>query len=157
MSTKERDIAAAATQPTGAGTEQGEQKHRNRWYTPWLSPLWLCLLIALALRTWLIVRTHGVLDGDEALVGIQAERILRGEFPIYFYGIPYFGSLEAYLIALIFAITGPSVWALRAEPILVSLLLVWLTWKFAAALAEAAHLPAYAQRYFMIVAALVAA
>ena len=43
------------------------------------------------------------------------------------------GSLEAYLMARIFAIVGPSVWALRAEPILLSLVVVWLTWKLAAA------------------------
>src|SRR3989440_9809498 len=133
---------------------QADSSTKKRWYAIFFSPFWICLLIALLLRVWLVVRTQAFIDGDEVLVGIQAERILRGEFPIYFYGQPYMGSLEAYLVALIFAITGPSVWALRAEPILVSLLLVWLTWKFAAALAEAAHLPAYAQRYFMIVAAL---
>src|SRR5947209_2834711 len=122
-----------------------------------LAPLWLCLLIALALRIWLVVHTNGVIDGDEALVGIQAERVLHGDFPIYFYGQAYMGSLEVYLIAIIFAITGPSVWALRTEPIILSLVLVWLTWKLAAALADAAHLPAYAKRYFMIIAALLAA
>ena len=56
-----------------------------------------------------------MIDGDEALVGMQAERILQGHFPVYFYGIPYFGSLEAYLASILFAIFGPSPWALRAE------------------------------------------
>ena len=41
-------------------------------------------------------------------MGIQAERILHGNFPVYFYGIPYFGSLEAYLVSILFAIFGPS-------------------------------------------------
>ncbi len=88
------------------------------WYRVFYSPLWLCLLAALLLRVWLIVRTGGVIDGDEALVGIQAQRILRGQFPIYFYGQPYMGSLEAYLAALLFALFGASVWTLRAEPML---------------------------------------
>src|SRR5690242_14421591 len=42
------------------------------WASPlFFSPLWLCLLIALVLRIWLVVHTNGVIDGDEALVGIQ--------------------------------------------------------------------------------------
>ncbi len=119
--------------------------------------LWVCLLITLIIRMWLVLRTHGIIDGDEALVGIQAEHILRGELPIYFYGQPYLGSLEAYFIALLFAIVGPSIWALRAEPILLSLILVWLTWRLASALAGAAQLPLYARRYFVIIATLLAA
>jgi hypothetical protein len=127
------------------------------WYTPLLSPLWLCLLAALLIRVWLTVRTHGILDGDEALLGIQAEHILQGERPIYFYGIPYFGSLEAYVAAILIAIFGPSVAVLRAETTAFSLILVSLTWWMASLLAKAAHLPHYAKRCFTIVAALVAA
>ncbi len=118
----------------------------------------LIMLIALALRVWLTVRTHGVIDGDEAMVGIQAEHILRGEqpFPLYFYGQAYMGSLEAYLVAILFKIVGPSVWALRAEPILLSLVVVWLTGKMATALANAAQLPARAKQLFMTTAMLFA-
>lgn len=47
-----------------------------------LSSPWLCLFVALITRTWLIVHTHGIIDGDEALAGIQAERILHGNFPV---------------------------------------------------------------------------
>jgi hypothetical protein len=119
--------------------------------------LWVCLLITVIIRVWLVLRTHGIIDGDEALVGIQAEHILHGELPIYFYGQPYLGSLEAYFIALLFAIAGPSVWVLRAEPILLSLILVWLTWRLASALADAEQLPLYARRYFVIIATLLAA
>src|SRR5215472_9576660 len=52
---------------------------------------------------------------------------------------------------------GPSAWTLRAEPILLSLVVVWLTWKLAAALAGAAQLPPNARLAFMTVAALIAA
>ncbi len=139
-------------------TAQGSgQKFARRWYRVFFSPLWLCLLAALLLRIWLIVRTQGVLDGDEALVGIQAERILHGVFPVYFYGIPYFGSLEAYLVALLFAIFGPSVAVMRMEPVILSLVLVWLVWRFAGALAEQASLSPSLRRTFMTIAALMAA
>ncbi|HEX6482967.1 MAG TPA: hypothetical protein VF043_29330 [Ktedonobacteraceae bacterium] len=122
-------------------------------------PLWLllCLSVALILRVWLVIHTNGVINGDEALVGIQAEHILHGEWPVYFYGQVYMGSLEAYLIAFVFAVAGPSVWALRAEPILLSLAVVWLTWKLANALAEEARLSPIARRYFVNIAVLFAA
>lgn len=154
MDTKEHDIEAVAAKQT---IDDSPQPQRKPWYTLFLSPLWLCLLIALMLRVWLVIHTHGVIDGDEALLGIQAEHILHGEVPIYFYGQAYMGSLEAYLVALLFAITGPSVWTLRTEPMLLSLVVVCLTWKLAGALARTAQLPAYAQQIFMTIAACLAA
>ncbi len=127
------------------------------WSTALSLPLLFCFLVAILTRVWIIVHTHGVLDGDEATVGIQAEHILRGEWPIYYYSQAYLGSLQAYVIALIFHFTGPTVWAMRIEPIFTSLLIVYLTWRFAAALADAAHLAPRARQIFMLSAALVAA
>ncbi|MBA2287484.1 MAG: hypothetical protein H0W02_18580 [Ktedonobacteraceae bacterium] len=134
-----------------------------KWYQHWLVRLsanylfWACLLLALAARIWLIIHTQGIIDGDEAQVGIQARHILQGERPAYLYGQGYMGSLPAYLIAGLFAIMGPSVWALRSEPVLLSPLLVWLTWRLAAALADGARLPAREKRRFMLTSALLAA
>lgn len=138
------------------------------WYWRWtgrrkdsskiaVAPLLVCLLIALGVRSWLAYHTGGFIDGDEALVGIQAQHILQGQFPTYFYNQPYMGSLEAYLMAIIFAVAGSSVWTLRAEPILLSLVVVWLTWRLAGALADSAHLPLHAKQWFMNIAALLAA
>jgi hypothetical protein len=98
------------------------------------TPLWLALAAALVARVALVIHTGAVIDGDEALVGIQAEHILRGQFPVYFYGQSYMGSLETYLIAGVIAVTGPTAWALRAVPIALSLALVYLTWRLALAL-----------------------
>ncbi|HEU0025577.1 MAG TPA: hypothetical protein VFQ25_00545 [Ktedonobacterales bacterium] len=98
------------------------------------APLWLALAVAVIARVALVIKTGAVIDGDEALVGIQAEHILRGQFPVYFYGQSYMGSLETYLIAAVVAVTGPSVWALRVVPIAMSLALVYLTWRLALAL-----------------------
>ena len=155
---------AVTTQPGSEGDDKsvpsGEQVSRStRQYRRIYgnAALWFCLLVAAALRVWLVMHTHGVLDGDEALVGIQAEHILRGELPVYFSGQPYLGSLETYCIALLFAIFGPSVWVLRAEPVLMSLILVWLTWRMASVLAGVAQLPPYARQYFVTIAALLAA
>src|SRR5258708_2280431 len=95
------------------------------------APLAAALLLALAARIFLVARSHAMLDGDEALIGIQAESILRGARPFYFYSQPYMGSLEAYLAAALFRVFGPSAWALRAVPLLLALPLVYLTWRLA--------------------------
>src|SRR5256885_3531353 len=154
MSIEEKNVEAVAV---GQRPTQGLQQLQRSWYSVLRSPLWLCLLAALLIRVWLVYHTHGVIDGDEAMVGIQAEHILRGEHPYYFYGQPYMGSLEAYLMAILFAIAGPSVWMLRAEPILLSLAVVWLTWKLAGILADAAQLPPFSRQMFKTIAALFAA
>jgi hypothetical protein len=123
-------------------------------HTSW--PLWLCLLLALGIRGWLIIHTHGIIDGDEALEGIQAQHILQGERPIYYYGQAYMGSLEAYLVALSSFLTGGlSAWSLHLVTALVSLLLVYLTWICAAALADSVHLALPQKRIFMLIATLI--
>src|SRR5258708_20461240 len=132
-------------------------QQRWRWLQFLRSPLWLCLLFALLIRAWLVVHTRGVIAGDEAMVGIQAEYILRGQHPVYYYGQPYMGSLEASFAALLFAIAGASVWTLRPLSILLPLLLVFFTWRLAGALADQTQLPTYARRRCMIIAALIAA
>src|SRR5437588_9612851 len=154
MRTKEKSVETVAAEGTFTNSPIQPKKP---WQTVILSPLSLCLLLALGIRIWLAYHTHGIIDGDEAMVGIQAEHILHGEHPIYYYGQAYMGSLEAYLVALLFAIAGPSVWMLRAEPILLSLGVVWLTWKLAGILAETAQLPPFAQQVFKTMAALFAA
>ncbi len=165
--------------PSTAGTdglsvkEQASLREDMRGISPWYwrwtgvgknasphiagGPLLICLVIALVVRAWLAYHTTGFIDGDEALVGIQAQHILQGQFPTYFYNQPYMGSLEAYLMAGIFAVAGSSVWTLRAEPILLSLVVVWLTWKLAGALADTARLPRHAKQWFMNIATLLAA
>src|SRR5256714_2405674 len=154
MSIEEKSVEALAVTSSPI---QAPRQHQKRWYSVLRSPLWLCLLAALLIRVWLVYHTHGVIDGDEAIVGIQAEHILRGEHPYYYYGQPYMGSLEAYLMAILFAIAGPSVWMLRAEPILLPLGVVWLTWKLAGILADAAQLPPFSRQMFKTIAALFAA
>jgi hypothetical protein len=58
------------------------------------------------------------------------------------------GSLEAYLVSILFVLFGSSVWVLRAEPILLSLVLVWLTWTCSHVLADRASLPPHTRLIF---------
>jgi len=127
-----------------------------RWVGSLRSPVWLCLLLALCVRVWLVIHTRGFMDTDEALLGVQAQHILQGERPIYYYGQPYMGSLEAYLVAMVFALAGSSMWTLRIVPMVLSLVVVWLTWCLAGALADGAKLSSGVKRWFMTVAALLA-
>ena len=57
-------------------------KSTNKWWRRlrflW-SPLMACLLLAVIARVWLIVHTNGVIAGDEAMVGLQAEHIAQGK------------------------------------------------------------------------------
>jgi hypothetical protein len=154
MSTEKASLTIATDTTVSFSTPAQE---RWRWLRFLRSPLWICLLIALLIRVWLLVHTRGVIAGDEALVGLQAENILRGQLPVYYYAQPYLGSLEAYFAALLFAIAGISVWTLRAVSIVLSVFLVFLTWRLAGAVVDTTSLPAYAKRRFRVIAALVAA
>jgi 4-amino-4-deoxy-L-arabinose transferase-like glycosyltransferase len=100
---------------------------------PWALPVAAAALGILA-RLWLVARTSAMLDGDEAMVGLQAVRILHGQFPTYFYGQAYMGAVDAYLAAPLVALLGPTGWALRLVPVLLSPLLVLLTARLAWAL-----------------------
>ena len=49
---------------------------------------------------------HG-LESDEAVVGLMAKHISEGrELPVFYYGQPYLGSLEAFLVAGSFKLFG---------------------------------------------------
>ncbi len=66
---------------------------------------------------------------DSAVVGCMAIRILRnGERPLFFYGQQYFGCLEAWLAAAIFAVTGIGEFTLTIAAILPSLGWLVATW-----------------------------
>ncbi|HEX7744605.1 MAG TPA: hypothetical protein VF462_05010, partial [Micromonosporaceae bacterium] len=68
-------------------------------------------------------------NSDEATMGLAALHILEGrEFPAFFYGQHYMGTLEAYLAAPVFALAGPSVLGLRLPNLLLYLAFLALMW-----------------------------
>lgn len=149
-------IGTEALKPTSLPPARSSYQHKALSLLPILS-LWICLVLALAVRVWFVIRTHGVIEGDESMVAIQAQHILYGERPVYFFGQQYMGSFEAYLMAIFFSIMGQTVWAVRAETTCLSLILVWLTWKLAAALTNGLRLPEYARAAFIFIATFCAA
>jgi len=86
------------------------------------------ILVALALRLAVLVAGLYPLESDEAIVGLMARHILAGERPIFYYGQPYMGAVEAYLVAPVFWGLGSSTLALRLAPLALSLLFVCLTY-----------------------------
>ncbi len=132
-------------------------KREQFWQRLTLVSLFICLSLTLIGRVLLIAHTNGVIDGDESLVGIQAQHILHGERPVYFYNQPYMGSFEAYLSAPFLAIFGSSTQVLRLELVLVSMILVRLTWRLAMLLTEGVKIPVFARFNFVTIAGLFAA
>ena len=83
--------------------------------------------VALALRLFFVLTPHAALDADEAIVGLMGRHVLRGEFPIFYYGQKYMGGLEPHLAALGFAIGGATPLVLKLVCLTLALVLVWLT------------------------------
>lgn len=73
--------------------------------------------LGLVVRLFVLQQAEWLIDGDEAVVGVMGQDILRGERPVFFYGQPYLGALEAYVTAAVFAAFGPSMVALKAVPL----------------------------------------
>ena len=61
---------------------------------------------------------------DEATTGLMGLAVLRGDFPLYFYGQPFMGALDAYLAAPLYLTLGVSVRVLKVLPLV--LVLVWM-------------------------------
>jgi 4-amino-4-deoxy-L-arabinose transferase-like glycosyltransferase len=79
------------------------------------------LLVAGLLKLGLLLAGVVPFNGDEAIVALMARHIVQGERPVFFYGQAYMGSLDAYLIAGLFGIFGPSVMAVRVVQVAVYL------------------------------------
>lgn len=92
--------------------------------------LWLLLGLALVVRVGLLVWLPEV-NYDEAVNGLMGRHVLRGEFPIFYWGQDYAGTVEAFLVAVPFALLGSSVLTLRLVPLAFSLLSVVLASRLA--------------------------
>lgn len=96
-------------------------------------PLLLALLIGVAgvgYRLALLLADAPPTNSDEATMGLAALHIARGQdFPVWFYGQAYMGTLEAYLAAPVFAVAGPSVLALRLPTLALYALFLTLVWR----------------------------
>jgi len=75
----------------------------------------LVLVLALLWRGAILVWTDFAIESDEAVVGLMAKPLAElRELPVWYYGQPYMGALEAYAAA-------PFVWVLGATRVAVKL------------------------------------
>jgi 4-amino-4-deoxy-L-arabinose transferase-like glycosyltransferase len=91
--------------------------------------------IAVALAAGTVLRLalawHPTLWPDEATSGLMALAVLRGELPVYFFGQPFMGALDAYLTAPFLAVFGVSGRTLESVAVLASVLWAALTVRLA--------------------------
>ncbi len=70
-------------------------------------------------------------DADQAIVGLMATHLAEGRaWPLFFYGQLYMMGVQAWMAAVVFLLTGPTVLALKLPLLLINVatavLLVWL-------------------------------
>lgn len=92
-------------------------KRLNPRYTNF-AVIFAILSIAIGLKVVFLVMDAFPFNADEAIVGLMASHILDGEWPIFFYGQVYMGSLDASLVALGMAVFGREVFVIRIVQIL---------------------------------------
>lgn len=87
--------------------------------------------IALGLVVRLIVLHSrlGVLDSDEAVVGLMARHFLRGDLRSFYWGQPYGGTIEPLFAAALFRVLGSSTAALKAVPLTLDAIAALVTWR----------------------------
>ncbi len=73
-------------------------------------------MTGLGLRVFIARSSLGEMNADEAIVGLMARHVLLGEFPAFYWGQEYGGSLEAILAAPLLAAAPTSVAAVKAVP-----------------------------------------
>lgn len=107
------------------------QLENNRRIYSLLFPI--ILLIGALLRLYLLLNGAAMpIDSDEAIVGLMGKRILEWrEYPVFYYGQDYMGSLEAFMIAGVFAIFGVSVLNLKLLMLTLSMGFIALTYYLA--------------------------
>lgn len=96
----------------------------------------LIILVGALLRLYYMLvpgETVTRLSPDEAVYGLEAIHIMKGERPVFFYAQPYTGATSAYISAFLFSIFGISDIALKIVPFVFSLLIIFLEFKLAEA------------------------
>lgn len=82
------------------------------------------VLLAAGIKIVLLIGDAFPFNADEAIVALMADHILAGDWPVFFYGQAYMGSLDATLAAGLFAIFGRAVILIRALQSLLFLAIV---------------------------------
>ncbi len=98
----------------------------------WLGPLVFIALVQITLRVWLAL-TPDLSETyyDEALTGLMSLHILRGGPQVFYWGQPYLGAVDAYLVAAGFWLFGSSTFVLRLVVASTAVGWAWAAWSLA--------------------------
>ncbi len=97
--------------------------------------IWILIglfFLAVILKVGLLSIGAFPFNSDEAIVGLMARHILEGNWPVFFYGQAYMGSLDATLVALGFMLFGSETFVIRMVQTLLYLGTIFLTVKLSA-------------------------
>jgi len=89
-------------------------------------PLLAGAVIGLSIAAGAVVRLraashNGNIDSDQAVVGLMAKHLLEhGEWPVFYWGQTYGGTLDLIGVAASFKLFGQSPWSLRALSVLLT-------------------------------------
>jgi len=93
---------------------------------------WAVLAAAAALRVAGAWGARAVTDMDTSVVALMARHIAHGiDWPVFFYGQSYMGSLEPAGSALVMRLFGDGGFALALGPVLFSMAALWALWRWA--------------------------
>jgi hypothetical protein len=92
------------------------------------TPFVVLVTLNLLFRLPALINANGV-HSDAAIVGLQAMHLLHGETSRFLWGARYQGSFDAWVIAALFALGGPSPLKLMLAPLLGHLLLCFFAWR----------------------------
>ncbi len=134
----------SALSATTASPRSAPPEPKPRWRSNFAALLAL-LFAAVLCRIPVLINAGGV-HADAAIIGLQAQHILRGEWSWFIWGTNYQGSVDPLLVALGFAIGGATPLTLMLVPLVGHLLLLGFTFAtlrrhLTLALACAATLP----------------
>ncbi len=82
------------------------------------------MTIAMFFRIYVLTTVLAHIDSDQAVLGIMAYHIQMGDRPVFYYGQPYMGSLEAYMAAGIFHVWGANEFLVRVPALAFSVVFV---------------------------------
>jgi len=86
-------------------------------------------LPAIILRVFYLITPQ--IDSDFAVMGLMARHIVKGEFPLFFYGGYFEAPIESYIAAPLFWFFGSSRLVLDCVPAFMSLITIYAVYKLA--------------------------
>ena len=96
-------------------------------------PIIFLVLIAVAVRLFffLLALLRLPVSSDEAWVGLMSLHMLKGEFPIFYWGQTYMGTQESFFDAPLIHLFGVNAFAIRIYPFICALLFVYFAYQLA--------------------------